>query len=336
MMDIGKRTTSPKRSLANFKREVVTPLRLSATSVPACRHVALFLLRLRSSGKIGTLLLLLCVAAATWQRVAAQTRSGQSLFSVPASVWADRAAAKEVEIIRHSNSYVRYRQRTIDSRRDELRDVVESKDGAVARLLMRDNRPLATEEDRAERDRLNSLVDRPADFQRHMKNEANSRRQAIDLIKLMPQAMIYTYSADQTPAQNGNAPQVVLDFEPNPAFSPPTTESQALTGLRGRIWIDANENAIVRLNADIFQSVNFGWGILARVYPGGKLDLEQGLPLPGRWNLTDFHERVTVKALLVKTIAVASEVHSFDFQQLPGLLSYQDAIHLLLDTPLPK
>jgi hypothetical protein len=255
---------------------------------------------------------------------------------LPARTWAEQAAAKEAEIILHSGSYIRYRQRTIDNRRDELRDVIESKDGTVARLLMRDNRPLTAEEDQAERDRLTGLIDHPADFQKHVRNDANGKKQAVDLVKLMPQAMIYTYASDQTPAPNSNAPQVVLDYTPDPKFNPPTIESQALSGLRGRIWIDAKAKTIIRMNGDIFQSVNFGWGMLAHVYPGGKLDLEQTDALEGRWNMTNFHEQVTVKALMVKTITVNSEVHSFDFQQVQGSMSYQDAIHLLLSEPLPK
>ena len=148
--------------------------------------------------------------------------------------------------------------------------------------------------------------------------------------------MIYTYASDQTPAPNSDAPQVVLDYTPNPKFNPPTIESQALSGVRGRVWIDARAKTIVRMTGDIFQSINFGWGLLARIYPGGKVDMEQTVTLGDRWNMTNFHEQVTVKALMVKTITVTSEVHSFDFQQLPGSMSYQDAIRLLLNTPLPK
>jgi hypothetical protein len=267
---------------------------------------------------------------------AAEQGAGNSLTSVPAKVWAQQAAAKEAEIVQHAGSFLRYRQRTIDSRRDELRDVIESKDGTVARLLMRDNRPLTAEEDQAERDRLHGLIEHPSEFQNHVNKDARGKKQAVDLIRLMPEAMIFTYSPDQTPTTANSGPQVVIDYAPNPKFNPPTTESEALSGLRGRIWIDAKAKTIVRMNGEIFQAVNFGWGMLAHIYPGGKLDLEQTDAMGDRWNMTNFHEHVTVKALMVKTISVNSEVHSFDFQQLPSDMSYQDAIRMLLETPLPK
>jgi hypothetical protein len=287
--------------------------------------------RLRAVGSM-----LALVGAFTTNLATPQSSASVALTSVPAKVWAQQAAEKEIQIIEHNGSFIRYRQRSVDSRRDELRDVIESKDGTVARLLMRNNRPLTTEEDQAERDRLNGLIEHPSEFQNHVSKDAKGKKQAIDLIKLMPEAMIYSYAADQTSAPATSGAQVVIDYVPNPKFNPPTTESQALSGLRGRIWIDAKAKTIVHMNAEIFQGVNFGWGILAHIYPGGNVDLDQMEALGDRWNMTSFHEHVTVKALMVKTISVNSEVHSFDFQQLVSTMSYQDAIHLLLDTALPK
>lgn len=271
------------------------------------------------------------LAAVSYAQVSAKENG-----EVSVQVWAQAAAAREVEVVLHANSFIRYKQHTVDTKGDELRDVIESKDGTVARLLMRDNRPLTDDEDKAEKARLAGLLDNPSDFAKHAKNMANSKKQAIDLIKLMPDAMIYTYASDQTPAPASVASQVVLDYSPNPKFNPPTTMSQALTGLRGRVWIDTKTKTIVRIDGDIFQGINFGWGMLAHIYPGGKVGVEQADTLDGRWNLTHFHQQITAKALMVKTINVKSEVECMDFQQLPGLASYKDAIHLLLEAPLPK
>jgi len=267
---------------------------------------------------------------------AQQASSNKAWFAVPAKSWATDAAAKEIDIINHDGSYIRYRQREIGDRGDELRDVIESKDGAVARLIMRDNRPLTPEEDQAERDRLNGLIEHPSEYARHVKNDLSSKKLAIEMINLMPGAMIYTYASDQTPTAESSAPQVVIDYSPDPKFNPPNATSVALTGLRGRVWIDANSHMILHMTGEIFRPVNFGWGMIAHIYPGGELDLEQAAVAGSRWNMTHFHENVTARALMVKTIAVKKEFHSIDFQAMPGPMSYQDAIRLLLNTPLPK
>jgi hypothetical protein len=265
-----------------------------------------------------------------------EANATNGLLAVSAKTWAVATAANEIAIIQHPGSFLRYRERLVDVKGDELRDVIETKDGTVARLIMRDNRPLTPEEDKSERERLNSLLTHPNDFSKHAKNQAESKKIAIELIKLMPDAMLYSYTAGQPQTPGAAAPEVVLDFAPNPAFHPPNLYSEGLLGLRGRIWIDAQTKEIVRIEGDIFQSINWGWGMLAHIYPGGKVDLEQTAASGPRWNMTQFHEQVTVKALMVRTMKVHSEGQVSGFQALPGPIAYTDAIRQLLDTPLPR
>jgi len=266
--------------------------------------------------------------------VGPQTQIADPL-SVPARDWALATATNEIEILLHKGSNLRYRQHSIGAKGDEVREILETEDGTVGRLILRDNRPLTDEEDRAERDRLNGLLDHPADFARHEKNDANGKKIAIALIKLMPDAMIYSYVAGQPQTPGAPGREVVLDYVPNPNFSPPTLASEGLTGLRGRIWIDAKDKEIVRMEGEIFHPINWGWGMLARIYPGGKVDLEQMEVNRGRWNMTQFHERVTAR-VIVKTMDIHAEASDSEFLPLPETIRYQDAIRILLNTPLPE
>ena len=261
-----------------------------------------------------------------------------SLLSIPPRAWVVDAVANESKVLHRASPYLRYRMHLHDEKGDRIRDVIESKDGTVARMIMRDGRPLTAEEDKAERDRLNAMIESPAIFAKHMKTEENNKRLGDDLMKLMPDAMLYTYVPGQPQLPNYKEPTIVLDYEPNPKFNPPTTTSEALRGLKGRAWIDAKERQVVRMEGTVFQPVNLGWGILAHIYPGGKLVLEQtnaGAPTTDRWIFTRFIEQLTVRALMMKTINVHANIEGEQFQILPGPLSYQDAIKILLNTPLP-
>jgi hypothetical protein len=152
----------------------------------------------------------------------------------------------------------------------------------------------------------------------------------------MPDAMLYTYVPGQP--QTGKNPgmvEIVLDYEPNPKFSPPTTTAEALTGLKGRVWIDAKSKYVVRIEGTIFRGINFGWGMLAHIYPGGKLEMNQTNIVGDRWIFTDFSMQLSARALLVKTLNIHSTAKASDFQTIAPM-SYQDAIHLLLSTPLPN
>ena len=89
------------------------------------------------------------------------------------------------------------------------------------------------------------------------------------------------------------------------------------------------------MEGTIFRAVNFGWGMLAHIYPGGHLVLEQANAGGNRWIFTRFQEDVSVRALMVKTIHVHANVEAGSFQTLPGPIGYQDAVRMLLNTPLP-
>jgi hypothetical protein len=258
-----------------------------------------------------------------------------SLMSMPPRSWVVDAAANELQALHHTDSYLRYRTHTISDKGDVVRDVVESKDGTVARLIMRDGKPLTKDQDEDERQRLNDMIASPSAYFRHVRNSESERKMADKLVPLMPDAAIYTYTPGQPQTgNNGGALEIVLDYKPNPKFNPPSTEAEALTGLEGRVWIDAKTHYLVRMEGTISHGVNFGWGMLAHIYPGGKLVLDQTSVGDNRWIFTHFSMKLSVRALMLKTVNVHTDSSASDFQKL-GPMSYQDAIRLMLDTPLP-
>lgn len=270
----------------------------------------------------------------------AQAASGNSagvlqLEQIPPRNWASDATTKALENLHHQQSYLRYRMHLVDSKGDRVRDMVESRDGTVARLILRDGKPLTPEQDKAERERLNDMLADPAGFAKHAKGDESGKKVADSLIRLMPDAMIYTYVPGQPQTgKNPSITEVVLDFEPNPKFHPPSTTAEALTGLKGRAWLDPKSKQLLRAEGTIFKSINFGWGMIAHIYPGGKLAYEQADAGNGRWIFTHFTERISVRALMVKSLNINTDVDASNFQVVPSM-SYQEAVRLLLDTPLP-
>ena len=258
------------------------------------------------------------------------------LLTAPPGSWVEGAAANELVALHHKGSYLRYRMHSINEKGDQVRDVVESRDGTVARLVMKDGKPLSEEQDKWEQQRLTTMLTSPAAYARHIRKADSEKKTADRLVPLMPDAGIFTYTPGQPQTRgNGGGTEVVIDYKPNPKFVPPTTEAEALTGLEGRVWIDAKSHTLVRMEGNISHGVNFGWGVLAHIYPGGKLVLNQVDAGEGRWIFTDFSMHLSVRALMLKTLKVDSHVQASDFQKIAPM-SYQEAIHLLLNTPLPQ
>ena len=275
--------------------------------------------------------LLLCATPLSAQPPSPPT--SQLLLGRTAQQWAIAASAAERPIILDDAPYMRYHLLTRNDRGADLRDNLESRDGTVARLISRNGRPLTAAEDAAERARLQHLLDHPSDFYRHHRNDRQSRDRAASLMRQLPSAMLFAFAPDQTPTPGSPAPQVVIDYRPDPAYSPPDMASQALRGITGRIWIDSSNSHILRMHADISGDLNFGWGILAHIYRGGSVDLDQVDAGP-RWLFSRLDEHVTMRALLVKTVRLNILQSTGTYSAVPPM-SFQDAIRALLSTPLP-
>lgn len=268
---------------------------------------------------------------------AATEDASKSLLSEPARKWAVECAHNEVLLIEHPDSYLRYRFHEVDEKGDRVRDQIETPEGSVARLISRNGNPITPEEDAAERDRLNAMLNSPSTFARHIRHEQDNKKMGTTLIQLMPEAMLWSYapSQPQLPGHaTGDTSLVVLDFKPNPQWSPPKIEAEPLTALEGRVWIDPRSRQMVHLEGHLFRAVNIGWGMVAHIYPGGTVTLQQTNAVGQRWIVEHIVEQLTLRALMVKTVKQRLVFDTSDFQQVPAM-TYQQAIKLLLATPLP-
>jgi hypothetical protein len=266
-----------------------------------------------------------------------QPASDTTLPASPVRSWALDCANNEALVIQHPDSFLRYRLHVIDEKGDHLRDQIETPEGSVGRNLQSDGRPLTPAEDVAERQRLNDLLASPEAFARHIRREQENKQMGVNLLKLLPNSMLWSYAPGQPQLSNqptGDPALVVLDFKPDPTWSPPTLESEPLIGLEGRLWIDPRTRRMVRLEASLTRAVNIGWGFVAHLYPGGSVTLQQANVGGQRWMVEHIVEQLNLRALMVKTVHQRLVFDTADYQPVPAM-SYQQAIKILLDTPLP-
>jgi len=221
---------------------------------------------------------------------------------------------------------VRYKLRKQDEKGITTKEIVPSKEGDVARLIARDDKPLTPEQNKAELDRLSNLLAHPEIQEHRYKREQEDSGRADEMIRLLPDAFLYKY-VDMAAGPNG--PAYRLSFEPNPNFHPPDREAEVYHGMEGEIWIDQGQERIVKLDAHLIADVNFGWGILGKLYKGGSLSIEQKDVGHRHWEATLMKLNLTGIALMLKPLSFQTTETSTDFQPVPVNMSYQDAIHLL-------
>lgn len=240
-----------------------------------------------------------------------------------------RALAAELTAAQDTQHPMRYRLRKASPRLITTKEIVETKDGAVARLVAINDQPLSRADDIKEQTRLNDLLFDPGK-QRHRKQaEQDDLNRVLKVMRALPSAFLYQYAGPGA-SQAGRFEK--FSFKPNPAFNPPDLETQALTQMAGELWIDPEQGRVTRLQGSLQQDVDFGWGILGRLNKGGWIVLEQAEVAHGQWRLVHFQMAMTGR-LVFRSKSFDTTEDQSDFVALPVGLNYTQAIQLLRAGP---
>jgi hypothetical protein len=222
----------------------------------------------------------------------------------------------------------RFKLRKADEKGITTKEIIETKDGDVARLIATGDKPLSADAEKAEIDRLNNLLAHPEIQEHRHKREQEDSTRENEMIRLLPDAFLYHYEGM---ADTPSGPSYRLSFSPNPGFNPPDREAEVYHGMAGELWIDQKQERVTKLNAHLIEDVNFGWGILGRLYKGGTITVEQKDVGSGHWETTHMRLSLQGKILMVKSLDIETTEDTSDFEPVRPQMGYQDAVHMLLN-----
>jgi hypothetical protein len=86
----------------------------------------------------------------------------------------------------------------------------------------------------------------------------------------------------------------VLKATPRAGYQPPNMESEVLTGMQGRLWIDKRTFQWVKVQAQVIHPVSIE-GFLAQVEPGTRFELEKSPVDDGIWLPSHFAMKAQAK-----------------------------------------
>ena len=165
----------------------------------------------------------------SWARLGIASLAGLLLSAVvpAAAAQAPESAPDVLRIVRdaswnemhHSGAPRFYRYRLIEQnpRGSDVKLVIETNEGSVARLIKKASRPLTEEENTAEVARLKNLLANPQiQLQRYRRERQNDGRED-ELVRMLPDAFLYT---DEGMVQGPNGPCYRVSFKPSPNFVP--------------------------------------------------------------------------------------------------------------------
>jgi hypothetical protein len=223
-----------------------------------------------------------------------------------------------------------YRQHSVDSGKSTVKEIVETRDGDISRLLAKGSKPLGEDANRKELARLDELLADPSiQEKKHKRSQEDSGRQN-EMLVLLPSAFHYSYLGM---AQGPNGPCYRLGFTPDPSFVPPDQEGKVYHGMAGELWIDQGQQRMVRFDAHLISDVEFGWGIAGKLFKGGTILVQQKDVGDHHWETTRLDLHLDGKILMVKSLTIHSTEDDGDFKRVPDD-GYQAAIALLKGMPL--
>ncbi len=243
-------------------------------------------------------------------------------------------AANEIAAANHPEIFHMFRSHKKTPKGSQTRLYVETKDALAAMLIAINDQPLTAQQQKAETDHLDWLMNTPDQLRKKRAREKEDEERTLRIVKALPDAFRYEYAGIETGAAGlgeSGSPLVKLKFTPNPAYSPPSRVEQVLEGMRGDLLIDTRVRRIAKIEGTLFRQVTFGWGILGHLDTGGHFLVQQGdLGLgDGAWGITELSLNVTGKILLFKGLNMVSDETLSDFRKMPGNLTFAQGVEML-------
>ncbi|MFZ0707684.1 MAG: hypothetical protein WAM71_18935 [Candidatus Korobacteraceae bacterium] len=220
-----------------------------------------------------------------------------------------------------------YKDHTQYSDHSITTESIETTDGGLNRTLAKNGKPLSPQEQADADQKLKSFAyDKDARRKKRQSNRDDDQR-SITLMRSLPDAFNYSVTG-VSKAPNGHE-MVRLAFKAKPGWSAPTHDTRVLEGMDGNMVIDQTAGRIAEINGELFKDVDFGWGILGRLFKGGKFIIHQAEVGQGKWEETQERLQFNGKILMVKSLTIDSNETMSDFRPVPSNITTAQALQLL-------
>lgn len=267
------------------------------------------------------------LCSAGWGLALAQGQTGPATETLPplpqdATQYVREAIKYQIEADAADHTHWRYRIHREDDKGSQDRDVIDTKEGQIARTLLINGQPLTAEQRAADETRMRKLVEDAGERAKREKRLKDDEDKGAQMLKALPDAFIFKYDG----AENG---QVRLSFFPNPHYNAPTRELQVFRSMSGKMWIDRSGRRLARMDGSLFEDVTFGWGLLGRLNKGGTFSVMQSRVSDDHWEIVALDVKMSGHAVIFKSINVKQMQRLTDFRRVSDDLTISQAYQML-------
>lgn len=206
-----------------------------------------------------------------------------------------------------------------------VEDQVETKDGPVNRVTLTDGHAPSPETQQQEQERLQRLLSSPSEQARHLQEYEEDEKRIGRILALLPDAFLYEYAGEEDGCHK-------LNFHPNPAYPAHSIEARIFHAMSGTLWVNTRSKRLARLDAHVQDNLDFGYGILGRLYKGGWFQLERSQVSATDWKTAHLEVHMMGRALMVKSFAKETSETRGGFAPVPAGMNLAQGMALLEQT----
>jgi hypothetical protein len=186
----------------------------------------------------------------------------------------------------------------------------------VERLIAKNDKPLSEKDAAKEEAKIQKVIDKrrnesDGDRKKRLAKEEKEREDGRQFVREVADA--YNFRLVGTESLNGRD-AYAIDADPRPGYEPHRKEAKFLPKIRGRIWIDKEENQWVKLDARVIDTVSFGL-FLARLHKGTCIMVEAMRVNDEVWLPKRVTAKVDVRVALLKNFNVDEDVTYRDYKK---------------------
>ena len=267
---------------------------------------------------------LLVPIAALFSTIAAPSAGAQSPREIVATV-----VDNEVRIEAADHSRWMYCDAYKSPEKDTVKLVIQTPGVNLSEVIEDHGQPPSPQEHEADLSHTQQILSDPGLRARMRRNEAHDGQQADDLMKMLPNAYIWTIVS----RENG---KITLASRPDPNFTPPSMSARVMASMSGTLVVDERSMRLISLTGKLLKAVDFGWGLFGHLDAGGTFQIVRTEVAPGIWQITQTHVHIAGHALFFKNIGDQEDEVTSDYKPVPDDVDMNKAAQMIRDGKLAR
>jgi len=181
-------------------------------------------------------------------------------------------------------------------------------DQLVTRVIAKEDKPLPPGEVARQEEKLRKLV---IDMR---KSPPKLRVEEETWMTEMPDALDFRKAGKEL--RHGRLVEI-FDFTPHPGYKAKQSRARAFEKTRGKVWVDQQDKEISKMQVEVFDTINIGFGVLGKVEKGTHFEMERKKWDVGIWFEEWQKVRFEIRLMMVKSLRQEIETRWTNFSLRP-------------------